>query len=128
MFSKMPRKRKQELPPILAASEPFGERLSAMRQQRGLTQAQLAELVGVTQPLVSDYERGRLQLSADMAVRFALALKVSSDELLGLKVPTDGGKKPSRRVLKRLEQIEALPEYDQRTLLRTIDGFLKGAA
>jgi hypothetical protein len=31
-------------------------------------------------------------------------------------------------VLRRLEQIEALPERQQTTLLRTIDTFLKGAA
>jgi len=37
-------------------------------------------------------------------------------------------KKPSRKVLRRLEQIEALPPAQQTALLRTIDTFLEGAA
>lgn len=64
-----------------------------------------------------------------MAVRFALALDVSLDGMLG---PTDAkpqkGRKTSRKVLRRLEQIEALPPGQQIALLRTIDTFLEGAA
>jgi hypothetical protein len=37
-------------------------------------------------------------------------------------------KKPSRKVLRRLEQIEALPLAQQSALLRTIDTLLEGAA
>ena len=67
------------------------------------------------------------RLTAERAVRFALALGVSLDELLYPKAPKSAGKKPSRKVLRRLEQIEALPTHQQTTLLRTIDTFLKGA-
>ena len=124
----MPQKRRRKLPPLKLGNEPLGERLAVFRKQRGLTQTELAEQVGITQPLVSDYERGRLQLSAEMTVRFALALKVSCDELLGLgKRSNNGnGKGPPRRIMKRLEQIQKLSAHDQRTLLRTIDGFLRG--
>lgn len=88
---------------------------------------ELAERTGIIQGLISDYERGKLRLSAEMAVRFALALEVSTDELLGLKAGAKNAKKPSRRVLRRLEQIEALPLSKQSTLLKTIDTFLRGA-
>jgi hypothetical protein len=37
-------------------------------------------------------------------------------------------RKPSLRVLRRLERIEKLPQHQQNTLLKTIDGFLKGVA
>jgi hypothetical protein len=37
-------------------------------------------------------------------------------------------RKPSLRVLRHLERIERLPLYQQNTLLKTIDGFLKGIA
>jgi hypothetical protein len=63
-----------------------------------------------------------------MAVRFALALDVSTDELLHPKAGKKRGmKKPSLKVMRRMEQIEKLPPLQQSTLLRTIDGFLKGA-
>lgn len=40
------------------ALEGFGNRLKAIRQERGYTQKQLAQLLGVTEQAVSKYERG----------------------------------------------------------------------
>ena len=37
-------------------------------------------------------------------------------------------RKPSRKVLRRLEQIETLPSTQQQTVLKTIDTMLKGVA
>jgi transcriptional regulator with XRE-family HTH domain len=122
----MPQKRKRSLPPLKLGNESLGERLAVFRKQRGLTQTELAQQVGVTQPLVSDYERGRLQLSAEMAVRFAMALKVSCDDLLGVRPTNGNGGAPPRRLMKRVEKIQRLSVADQRSLLRTIDGFLRG--
>ena len=52
---------------------------------RGLSQTKLAQKIRSIHALVSDYERGNLRLSAEMTIRFAKALGVSSDELLGIK-------------------------------------------
>ncbi|MGA7927875.1 MAG: hypothetical protein WCA20_18045 [Candidatus Sulfotelmatobacter sp.] len=60
-------------------------------------------------------------------MHFALVLGISLDELLHPKDKKFSDKKPSRRVLRRLEQIEKLPARQQNYLLRTIDGFLRGA-
>jgi hypothetical protein len=60
---------------------------------------------------VTDYETDRLRLTAEMAVRFALALEVTLDELLHPRARRAAGKKPSRRVLRRLELIESLPVH-----------------
>jgi transcriptional regulator with XRE-family HTH domain len=90
---------------------------------------ELAERVGITQRLVSDYERGRLRLNADIVVRLADALEVATDELLrsnGRKAPLRS--KPSLRLQRRMEKIEKLPPHQQNYLLKTIDGFLKGVA
>ena len=62
-----------------------------------------------------------------MALRLALALDVTTDELLRPGAPKPG-KKASRRVLRRLESIEKLPPGQQTVLLRTIDTFLENAA
>ena len=80
-----------------------------------------------TQVLISAYETDRCYFSVEMAVRFALVLDISLDELLHPKAKKFSSKKPSRRVLRRLEQIEKLPARQQNYLLRTIDGFLRGA-
>jgi transcriptional regulator with XRE-family HTH domain len=120
----MPRKSRLKLPP-LGLPEPFGSRLARLRKERGFTQIELASRIGLTQTLVSDYERGKLRLNAEMVVRFARALGVSSDALLGLKTDPAPGLPRSRRLLRRLQRVEALPEAAQRDLLHYADLLLK---
>ena len=115
-------------PPLDFGGEPLGERLTRLRKQRGYTQVEFAEKVGITQVLISMYETDRRQFSVEMAIRFALALDVSLDEMLYPKAKKAPGKNPIRRVLRRLEEIEKLPPHQQNTLLRTIDGFIKGTS
>lgn len=108
-------------------SETPGERLARLRKERGWTQVELAERVGITQTLLSDYERGRLRLNAKLIVQFANALETTTDDLLqpkGSRSPLR--RKPSLRVQRRVEKIEKLPPHQQNYLLKTIDGFLKG--
>ena len=132
----MPRKSKLKLPVLELGEETTGHRIARIRKERGYTQNELAERIGTIQALVSDYERDKLRLNAEMAVRFAIALEVSTDELLGLLSMTSNGKmqtknaakKTSRRVLRRLEKIQSLPPHQQTVLLKTIDTFIKAAS
>jgi transcriptional regulator with XRE-family HTH domain len=124
----MPKKSTLKLPPIDFGSEGLGKRLARIRKERGFTQVQLAAQIGIIQSLVSDYETDRLKLSAEMAVRFARALGITTDELLHSSVKKPAGKAPSRKVLRRLEQIESLPRRKQEALIMTIDQFLSSAA
>jgi transcriptional regulator with XRE-family HTH domain len=101
--------------------------LARLRKERGFTQKELAAKTGLIQALISDYERDKLRLNAEMILRFAAALEVTTDDLLQPGGPKPA-RKPSRRVLRRLEQIETLPSPQQITLLKTIDTFLENAA
>lgn len=121
----MPRVSKLKLPPI-DTDESIGERLARIRKERGFTQVELAAKIGIIQSLVSSYESGALKLSAEMAIRFAQALGVGTDDVLmppKKKAPQD--KKPSRKILRRLEQIESLPRTQQIAVLKTIDNALE---
>lgn len=122
----MPRVSKLKLPPI-HTDESIGERLTRIRKDRGYTQVELAEKIGIIQSLVSSYESGALKLSAEMAVRFAMALEVATDDLLmpDKKANCKNGKKPSRKILRRLEKIETLPRTQQTAVLKTIDNALE---
>jgi len=73
----------------------------------------------------SDYERGKLRPHPEMIVRLAKALRVSTDEVLGVKPPSQNGAPVSRRVLRRLQAIDGLPKRDQDALFRTIDAFFQ---
>jgi len=123
----MPKKSKNKARAV-AGVETIGQRLARLRRECGLTQVMLAERVGIIQALVSDYERDKLRLNPDMSVKFAQALGVTTDQLLGLQPTKGNGRQPSRKVLRRLEQIENLPRRDQDALLRTIDAFLAKSA
>jgi len=125
----MPKKSKLDLAPVSFGDDTLGLRLARIRKERGFTQVAIAQLTGLTQVLVSDYERGRLRLSAEMAVRFAEALGISTDELLrpSKKPAASTTAQPSLKLLRRMERIESLPLYRQRALLTTIDQFLAAA-
>jgi transcriptional regulator with XRE-family HTH domain len=125
--------KKSKLAPTPAEKETLGLRLAQVRKERGLTQVELAGRTGLIQVVISDYERGRLRLPADMALRFAEVLGVTVDELL--QSPKKGRaaktakpiKQPSLKLVRRMEQIESLPVYQQRALLMTIDTFIAAA-
>jgi transcriptional regulator with XRE-family HTH domain len=123
----MPKVSRFHLPPVDFGGETLGQRVERIRKERGFTQVELAANVGIIQSIVSSVESGRRGLSAEMAVRFAQALGVSIDELLGPGRRDRKKRKPSRKVLRRLEQIEVLPAHQQETLLKTIDTYLRGA-
>jgi transcriptional regulator with XRE-family HTH domain len=107
--------------------ETVGQRLARIRRERGITQAELAERLGLAQPNVSDYERGILRLNADLILRLTEILKVSADELLGIKESAVSSGARNRRLARRIEEIDRLPRRDQEALLRTIDAFLQKA-
>lgn len=111
------------------ATGSLGQRIARLRRDRGLTQVELAERLGVTQPAVSDYENDDTRLPADVAIQIARILGVSADELLGLKEATAGmpGSR-NRRLQRRLQEIEKLPRRDQQALLRTIEAFISKTA
>jgi len=58
-----------------------GNLLAGARLKAGLTQAQLAEKLGIRQNMVSDYERGKRSYSDTMARRLSTTLQVKEEHL-----------------------------------------------
>ena len=67
-----------EMQTLLDAPTP----LAFWRARRGMTQASLAEAVGVTQTDVEAMEAGTLEASQEVTARVGAALKVRTEELL----------------------------------------------
>lgn len=63
----------------------FGKRLKQARKAAGLTQAKLAEKIGMTQGGYTQYENVGREPSFTTLVALARVLNVSVDWLLGLK-------------------------------------------
>jgi transcriptional regulator with XRE-family HTH domain len=98
-----------------------------MRKARGYTQTELARKIGIISHLVSDYEKGKLRLYDEMVARFALALNVSADEILGLKNGQKESAKPSLKIMRRMKALEALSSNKQRTILDSLDLMIQSA-
>lgn len=110
-------------------SDSIGTRIAQFRKDKGLTQKELAEGLGVSQPVVSDYENDVIRLPADVVVAIAKLLSVTTDEILGLTAEARSGDGlKNRRLSRRLRAIDALPKRDQEALLRTIDAFISKTA
>ena len=50
-------------------TESLGQRIARLRREKGLTQAELAQRLQVSQPVVSDYENDVIRLPADVVVQ-----------------------------------------------------------
>jgi transcriptional regulator with XRE-family HTH domain len=96
-----------------------------LRQARGLTQVQLAQAVDTSQRVISHYETVAEYPSVQALVALARVLRVTTDELLGLKpLPRLPVAKPAPEdaaLLRRLRLVAQLPERDRRAVLRLID-------
>ncbi|MBQ8664021.1 MAG: helix-turn-helix transcriptional regulator [Eubacterium sp.] len=67
----------------------FGNILKTLRVQHKLTQAQLAQKLGVTKSVISAYETGIRMPSYDILIAISRIFKVTTDHLLGIEQKQD---------------------------------------
>lgn len=109
----------------------IAERIAELRKAARLTQAQLAEEIGVSQPVISAIERGELRVHGELIIELAKLFKVTADDILGLKPPkknpTDKMTPEVKRLWAKFQQISEWPEKDQRAVIRLINTVSKTA-
>jgi len=123
----MPFTIEDEMPRKKYGETSFGERLQSIRKARGLTQVQLAEAAETTQRAVSYYETEAGFPPAPAVIALAQALKITTDELLGVRPPKIERAKENpeaRRQWKRFQMISTLPERDQKAVVRLINSLV----
>ena len=70
----------------------IGNRLRDLREKNNITQAQIAEKLGITQGAVSQWEVGATNPSIGTISKLSEILNCTVDELLGItKTPTQNG-------------------------------------
>lgn len=101
----------------------LGMRVAALRKEQGLTQAQLGELLGISQQMVASYEVGRRRIPVSMLPQLAHALAVSLEGLLGVR---EGKLKPgpTPKLLRQVERISQLPKPRQRFVIEMLETVL----
>ncbi len=101
---------------ISPAAAAIGARLARLRKDRGMTQMELADKVAVSQPMISDYERGALRLHGELILQLMAILDVTADELLGAVGKPDkrtAERARNRRLYRAAWRAPALPRRDQ---------------
>ena len=124
-ISPMPRPPKYRPKPLPQSDIPVGRRIARLRKLRGFSQEALSHAMGISRKQVTDYETGKAHLNDEMVIRFALTLKVSTDELLGLKSARPPEEAPTLRLSRRMRELTQLPEAKRRAILKTLDDLIR---
>lgn len=98
----------------------FGQRLSHVRRQQGLTQQVVADRAGVHVTNVRRYEAGKAAPTVHILRNLAIALHVSADALLF----DPGERGPGDDLALRLEAVSHLDDDEKAAVLALIESML----
>lgn len=108
----------------IAPKEPFGQRLARLRKSQGITQIELGKKIGVSQRVITYYERETKRPPAVYLPLIAKILHVTIDELLGVAKTDEETTARNVRMWKKLRRIEKLPHKDQKAVIHYIEALL----
>jgi transcriptional regulator with XRE-family HTH domain len=103
----------------------FAERLRDLRQQRAMTQQDLAKAAKIHYTHICRYEVGKSMPAADTLRRLADALGTTVDFLMdGAAQETAKTRLTDKALLQRFQDVERLPEAQKATIMELMDAFL----
>ncbi len=100
----------------------FQERLVETRKKRGLSQEELASMIGTQGPAIGRYERGIAKPTIEVATKLSKCLEVSLDYLVG-----NNSIELDNQMIKRIEQINLMDEEDKKMIYTFLDSFIDKA-
>lgn len=104
----------------------FGQRLRALREERFLSQRQVAEGIGTETTQISRYERGVVMPAAETIIDLAGFFRVGVGKLLVGKEETSSGAQPIQDsyLLERFRDLEKLERKDREMVIALIDAVI----
>jgi len=72
----------------MSSQQVIGERIKFYRTERGLTQRELEDALGVAPRYISSIEQGNRGASLDMLVKMCLYFRISMADLLPIEIPS----------------------------------------
>ncbi len=106
----------------------LGAKVAELRKAEGITQVQMAELLGVSQQTINSYEVGRRRIPVSSLPVLARTLGVSMEELIGAPPATARKRGPTPKLQQQIERIQRLPKAQQRFVMQTLEMLLKGTS
>ena len=106
----------------------LGERITLLRKAHGITQVQLAEVLGVSQQTVQAYEVGRRRIQVAALPVVARTLSASLEELFGEDKQAARGKRGrAPKWQQQMEAVAKLPKARQRFVSEMLETVLAGS-
>ena len=103
----------------------FGDNLKEARTKKGISQSQLAELMGIHPAHISRYERNQTVPSIDVVKKFADLLEVTTDRLVyGGENEKAKDKITDNELLTMFSKAQALNEDDRKCVKSFLKAFL----
>jgi transcriptional regulator with XRE-family HTH domain len=102
----------------------IGSNIRTLRKNKGLSQAELARQTGVSQKVISAYERSYRLPPSTFIPRVAETLGTTPDALYGSGDKPGSGLRKST-LWKIVERLESIPEKDREKVYAMIDIYLK---
>lgn len=102
----------------------LGARIAQLRKDQGITQAQLAATLGVSQQTITAYEVGRRRIQVSALPVIAQALGASVEALVA-DVPKPARRGPVPKLQQQLEQVSRLPKAQQKFVMQMLDTVLQ---
>ena len=106
----------------------FGQRILSARQELGLTQAQVAEHLGITQQSFAGWERRQTALRPEHLRQLARILNVTVDFLLGDQPSVRRGTGLSGEIRRAFDQVCGLPRHQQQRIATIIKALVAEAS
>jgi transcriptional regulator with XRE-family HTH domain len=104
----------------------LGSHISVLRKEQGMTQAELARALGVSQQTVFAYELGDRRVSVLIVAKLAKIFGVSVEELMGLtRAPRPGHRRLSPAGMRHAERFQQLSKTEQRFVKKIMDVLLE---
>ena len=104
----------------------LGQRIAQLRRERGWTQQELAEKLGVAQQTLAHYEVARIRVPASTLPLLATLFTTPIDTLVGhaQHAQRTGKRGPASKLQQHMERISQLPKPRQRVVMEVLESML----
>jgi transcriptional regulator with XRE-family HTH domain len=110
--------------PAKSKRSEFGARLHAAREARGLSQAEVADKLGIAQQSYAAWERRDVALRADQLQQIADVLSLGIEQLLGNAPKPVRIAGPVGRLRQVFENASKLPRHQQAKVAEFVEAFV----
>jgi transcriptional regulator with XRE-family HTH domain len=102
----------------------FGQRITAFRVAKGLTQFELADALGMTRNQIAYYERAATNPSMEVVEKIAAFFGVTVGELLNDTAKTVRKPGPASQIEQLAARAAKLPRAEQKAAIKMLEGLL----